>query len=100
DVEVRAAEFAVGDAVKTQVLLELHDFADRVIFDVAQRGGRDRAALVSIARVEQALRTQETADVIGAERRLRAGARHRLRHGAAPRCGWRLCYREPRGLCE
>ena len=47
----------------------LHDVADRVVLDRAQRGGGDLAACELLARVEQLLRPQEAADVIGAERR-------------------------------
>ena len=80
DVKERAAEFTVGDAAQAEVLLELDDLADRAILDRAQLGGRKRCALRGSARLEQILRPQETADVIGAKRRLR-GLRDRLRMG-------------------
>ena len=43
DVEVGAAELAVGDAAQAQVLLELDDVADRRVFDAPERGGVDLA---------------------------------------------------------
>src|SRR6185295_6494512 len=76
DVEVGAAELAVGDAAQPHVLLEADDLGDRVVLDGAQLRGRDLALGAALARVEQAPGPEEAADVIGAKRRLRAG-RHR-----------------------
>ena len=42
DVEVGAAELAVGDALQPDLLLEAHDLADRAVFRRAQLGARDR----------------------------------------------------------
>ena len=39
DVEVGAAEFAVGDALQADVLLELDDLGDRLVLDAAQLRG-------------------------------------------------------------
>ena len=36
DMEIRAAIFAVGDAAQAQILLELDDAADRIVFDAPQ----------------------------------------------------------------
>ena len=69
DVEIGAAELAVGDAAQAQVLLELDDAADRVVLHAAQRRGVDGAGLVLLARIEQRLGAQEAADVVGAKRR-------------------------------
>ncbi len=55
DVEVRAAEFAVSDAVQAKVLLELDDIADRGVLGLAQIRLRARALLVLLARLEQRL---------------------------------------------
>jgi hypothetical protein len=74
DVEVRAAELAVGDAVKPQVFLVSHDVADRFVLDRAQRAGVDRSLRELVARVEQLLAAQEAADVVGAKRRPGASA--------------------------
>ena len=43
DMEIGAPEFAVGDALQSEILLETNDVADRRILDLAQRGGRDLA---------------------------------------------------------
>ena len=45
DVEERAAEFAVGDALQARVFLQLDDVADGVVLDRAQRLGVDLARL-------------------------------------------------------
>ncbi len=68
DVEVGPAEFAVGDPPQAQVFLKAHDVANRRVLDLPQFGGAHRAGLEALARVEQRLRTQEAADVVGAER--------------------------------
>ena len=69
DVEEGAPELAVGDAVQAPVLLHLDDLADRAVLDLAQRGGVDLAFLAAGARFEQFLGPQETAYMIGPERR-------------------------------
>ena len=69
DVEERAAEFAVGDAVQAPVLLLLHDLANRFVFHCAQRCGVDLAFLAPGARLLEFLGTQEASDVIRAKRR-------------------------------
>ena len=63
----RAAEFAVGDAFQAQVFLLADDVADRLIFDAAQIGLADAAALFVFASLQQLGRTEQAADVIGAE---------------------------------
>ena len=69
DVEKCAPELAVGDAVQAPVLLHAHDLANRSVFDLPQRGRVDLAFLASGARLEEFLGAQETAHVIGPERR-------------------------------
>ena len=64
--------------LQAHVFLELDDLGDRVVLDGAQRLGRDRAGGTLLARLEQALRAQEAADVVGAEGGLGAG-----RHGVS-----------------
>jgi hypothetical protein len=76
DVEIGAAEFAVGDRLQADILLELDDLGDCLVLDLAQLGGAELALGLLVARLEQVLGAQETADMIGAERR--SGA---LRHG-------------------
>ncbi len=77
--EVGATELAVGDGLQAHVFLELDDLGDRAVLDFAQLRGRDRALLALFARVEQDLRAQEAADVVGAER-----GRGALGHGFSP----------------
>jgi hypothetical protein len=67
DVEVGAAELAVGDGLQPHVGLELHDLGDRAVLDLAQLGGRDLALGLLLARLQQVGRAQEAADVVGAE---------------------------------
>ena len=71
--EVGAAELAVGDALQADVFLELDDLGDRVVLDGAQLLRADAAGGALGARVEQALRAQEAADVVGAKRGVGAG---------------------------
>ena len=92
DVEKGAAEFPVGDAAQAQVLLQVHDLADRAVLDLAQRRGRDRAAVEIIARLEQVFRPQKTADVIGTERLAARRRRRELEHSSNDlRIGNRVC---------
>ena len=79
DVEVGAAELAVRDTAQPEVFLELHDVANRGVFHRAQLRARDRAALRLLACVQQFLRPEKAADVIGAKRWASA-----LRHGGTP----------------
>ncbi len=99
DVEIGAAEFAVGDRLQAGVLLHLHDLGDRAILDRAQLRRRDLAARLLLARLEQVFRAQEAADVIGAERRCLALAHGiRPRESCAPRAGSSCdLTRSPRG---
>jgi hypothetical protein len=78
DVEIAAAKLPIGNAAQAQILLVLHDLADRAVLDLAQRGGRDGTPRGLRARVEQKFRAQEAADVIGTERRPRRAERLRL----------------------
>ncbi len=91
DVEVGAAELAVGDAVRGPDLpgsgrcRESPRPRPR-----AARPAPDRAGLERLARVEQRLRAQETADVVGAKRRRGANSHDVLLGGlsrAPTRCG-------------
>src|SRR5690348_18170069 len=66
---IGAAELAVGRAFKAEPFLELHHLADRFILDGLELIRRDGVLLPLVARIEQLLRTQETANVIGTERR-------------------------------
>ena len=70
-----AAEFAVGDRLQADVFLLLDDAFDLAILDRFQRSGIDLAFGAPLARLFQRGRTQQAADMIGAERRLGA-----LRH--------------------
>jgi hypothetical protein len=80
DVKVRPPEFAIGDALETDVFLQTDDIGDRRVFDGAERRFADLSLLATLARGQELRRPQEAADVIGAERRLRA-----LAHGKVTR---------------
>ena len=62
-----AAEFAVGDALKTDGLFFGDQFPDGAIFDHGQFGGGDFARLALGTGILKILGTQETADVVGSE---------------------------------
>jgi len=79
-----AAELAVGDAAIADILLQLDHLADAIVLDRAQAGGIERAARMGVAGIEQARRTQEAADMVGAEGRRHALGYHALGHGRAP----------------
>ncbi len=68
DVEEGAAELAVGDALKADLLLPPGGFGDALVLDRAQILGRDPALGAPRPSVEQALRAQQAADMVGAER--------------------------------
>ena len=74
-----AAELAVGDRRKPDLLLLLDDALDLAVLDRLEVGGSDLALGALLARLLQRGRAQQAADVIGAERRL--GAFHRLLPG-------------------
>src|SRR3712207_5915408 len=64
-----AAELAVGGGAQADVPLEPDDVGDRLVLDAAQLGRVDLPRRGPGPGVEQALRAQEAADVVGAERR-------------------------------
>ena len=70
-----AAELAVGDRLQADLFLFLDDALDLAVFDRLERGGVDFALGALLARFFQRGRTQQAADMVGAERRLGA-----LRH--------------------
>ena len=66
--------------LQADVLLEPDDLGDRLVFHRAQLRGVDRLLDEELfARLEQVLRAQEAADVVGAERGRGAGGHRRLR---------------------
>ena len=69
-----AAELAVGDRLQADLLLLLDDALDLAVLDRLERGGVDLALGALRARLLQRGRTQQAADMVGAERRL--GALH------------------------
>ena len=83
DVEVGAAELAVGDALQADVFLEPDDLGDRVVLDGAQLPRRDLALGLPLARLEQAPGAEEAADVVGAEGGTVAGGHGRVLPGDA-----------------
>jgi hypothetical protein len=64
DVEIGAAELAVGDALQAHVFLELHDLGDGLVFDRAQLLGRDVALGLLLAGLQQVLGAQKAADMV------------------------------------
>ncbi len=64
----RAAEFAVGRELQADRGLLVHDLFDLHVFDLAQIGGRYFAPLQFGARLLDLRRTQQAADLVGAER--------------------------------
>src|SRR5258708_38598245 len=64
----RAAEFAVGRELQADRGLLMHDLFDLHVFDLAQIGGRYFAPLQFGARLLDLRRTQQAADLVGAER--------------------------------
>jgi hypothetical protein len=66
--EVATAELAVGDDGDAGLLLPGHRDGDRLVLDRAQVAGSDRAGVAALPRLEQGLRAEQAADVVGAER--------------------------------
>ena len=64
-----APEVAVGHDGKPDVLLQLHDAADRFVLDRSQRLAREPAQGMLGARAQQRGRPQQAADMLGAKRR-------------------------------
>ncbi len=62
-----AAEFAVGDRLQADLFLLLDDALDLAVLDLLQLRGRDLALGLLRARLMDRLRTQQAADMIGAE---------------------------------
>src|SRR6478609_2915744 len=80
-----AIVLAVGDELEPQLLLHAHDVADRGLLDAPELGRRDRPFLRLLPRLDQSVRADEAADMVGAVRRL--GALHFWRSpGAAAHC--------------
>jgi hypothetical protein len=77
-----AAKLAVGDRKQADLLLLANDRGDLAVFDRLELIGADLAALALRAGLFQRGRTQQTANVVGAERRLGAG------HGHSRVVGW------------
>ena len=87
-----AAELAVGRHLEPDLLLFFDDPLDLAIFDRAQGIGGDLVALATRAGVLHRRRTQQAADVVGAERR--RGSLHRTSSPSA-RSRQTLCF-----VCE
>jgi hypothetical protein len=64
-----ATELAVGGRLQPDLLLLAHDVADRRVLDPAELIGVDPPLGEVLARLEQLGRSQEAADVVGAEGR-------------------------------
>src|SRR5215470_16549220 len=64
-----AAKLSVGRKLQANGSLLVHDFLDLHILDLAQIVGRDLALLMFGASLLDAGRTQQAADLVGAERR-------------------------------
>ena len=64
-----AAKLAVGDGFEADLLLLLHDVADRVVLDGAKLIRADPSGLTRGARVLQRRRPQQASDLVGAKGR-------------------------------
>src|SRR5262249_32057285 len=80
EVPPRAAELAVGCELEADLLLLAHDLLDLAVLDLLELRIGDRALLVLGACVLERSGAQEAADMVGAERRLGAGACFRCGH--------------------
>jgi hypothetical protein len=80
DMEIRAPELAVGNALQPDVFLHADDIGDRRVLDRAQRRAVERAVVKALAGGEQRRRAQKAADVVGAKRGRSALAHGRVRH--------------------
>ena len=89
----RAAEFAVGGELQADLLLLLDDLLDLDVFDGFELHVGDLALLVLRARLLHRRGAQQTADLVGAKRRL--GPLHGLfpPHDARERDGRGSCSR-------
>src|SRR5262249_46010582 len=67
-----AVVLAVGSEPESQVLLQAYDLADRRLLDRTQFLRRQVALLGPLARRDQRVRTDQAADMVGAERRFAA----------------------------
>ena len=63
-----ATEFAVGHDLEADILLHLHDIADALILDLRKCSIVDALAHVIAEGLPQHRRTQQAADMVGAER--------------------------------
>ena len=68
----RPAELSVGRRLQAEILLQLHDLADRLVLDAAQLLGVDLCLRMTLARLKQPRRPQQAAHVIRTERGLGA----------------------------
>ena len=66
NMEISAAEFAIGDGFQAHIFLELDDFADGLVFDHTQLLGRDLALGFLLASLQQISRAQKAADMVEA----------------------------------
>jgi hypothetical protein len=64
----RAPELSVGGALQADVLLHAHDVADGVVLHRAQLFGAHGAVGMGGSGGQHALRPEQAADVVGAER--------------------------------
>ena len=69
DVEIGAAELAIGDRLEADILLGADDLANAFVLERMQVLGRKLAGGEFLARRLEALGSEEAADMIGAERR-------------------------------
>src|SRR5580700_3851384 len=67
EVPPRTAQFAVGGEFQPDLFLLLDDLLDLAVFDRPQRVGGDLAALALGARLLDQRRSQQAADMVGAE---------------------------------
>jgi ABC-type taurine transport system ATPase subunit len=67
-----AAKLAVGRRAEANLFLLAHDLLDRLVLEATELVGVDPAGAEVVARLQQTRRAKQAADVVGAERGLRA----------------------------
>jgi hypothetical protein len=67
--EVAPAELPVGDDVDPRLLLPRHGGGDRLVLERPQFAGSDRPGVPAPPRLEQDLRAEQAAHMVGAEPR-------------------------------
>ncbi len=78
-----AIVLAVGDEPEPEILLQAHHLADGGVLDALELGVGNLVPIGPLARLDQRVRPDQAADMVGAERRLGSFGHARLR-GSRP----------------